>query len=372
MRLRLSDVTGLLDTWYDPAWAEAWDAVGLVCGDPDAAVRADPARGRPGAAVVAEAVEWGADLLVVPPPAVAHARARRRRHHAQGPSWCTLAAAPAARCSPRTPTPTCRPTASPSRWPGPLGLATRRRWSRRRRRRRSTSSCVFVPRGRRRRASGRRSPRRAPARSATTTAASFIDAGEGRFRPLDGRHARRSARSASSRWSTRSGSRSVLPRAAATPGRGRDAGGPPLRGAGVRRPRARRLPVTRPPRGARPDRLGSRRRRRCAAFAEQVSARAAGHRARRARRRRPRPRVRTVAVCGGAGDFLLDDGAAHRRRRLPDLRPAPPPGGGVPGAGRRRPWSTSRTGPPSGPGSRCVRGEAARRGASGAIRWRPG
>ena len=35
MTLRLSDVTALLDGWYDPAWAEDWDAVGLVCGDPD-------------------------------------------------------------------------------------------------------------------------------------------------------------------------------------------------------------------------------------------------------------------------------------------------------------------------------------------------
>ena len=51
--------------------------------------------------------------------------------------------------------------------------------------------------------------------------------------------------------------------------------------------------------------------------------------------------VRRVAVCGGAGDFLLDDVLRHRRRRLRDQRPAPPPGGrvrreGRPGAGRRR------------------------------------
>ena len=51
--------------------------------------------------------------------------------------------------------------------------------------------------------------------------------------------------------------------------------------------------------------------------------------------------VRRVAVCGGAGDFLLDRVARHRRRRLRDQRPAAPPGGrvpraGRPGAGRRR------------------------------------
>ena len=49
MSLRLSDVTALLDGWYDPAWAEDWDAVGLVCGDPDAAGRQGAVRRRPGA-----------------------------------------------------------------------------------------------------------------------------------------------------------------------------------------------------------------------------------------------------------------------------------------------------------------------------------
>jgi dinuclear metal center YbgI/SA1388 family protein len=32
--LRLGEITALLARWYDPAWAEPWDAVGLVCGDP--------------------------------------------------------------------------------------------------------------------------------------------------------------------------------------------------------------------------------------------------------------------------------------------------------------------------------------------------
>jgi dinuclear metal center YbgI/SA1388 family protein len=31
---RLDHVIGLLEGWFDPSWAEAWDAVGLVCGDP--------------------------------------------------------------------------------------------------------------------------------------------------------------------------------------------------------------------------------------------------------------------------------------------------------------------------------------------------
>jgi len=64
MRLRLSDVTGLLDTWYDPAWAEAWDAVGLVCGDPAQPVSKVLLAVDPAPQVVAEAIEWGADLVV--------------------------------------------------------------------------------------------------------------------------------------------------------------------------------------------------------------------------------------------------------------------------------------------------------------------
>ena len=32
---RLADLIAVLDGWFDPRWAESWDAVGLVCGDPD-------------------------------------------------------------------------------------------------------------------------------------------------------------------------------------------------------------------------------------------------------------------------------------------------------------------------------------------------
>jgi dinuclear metal center YbgI/SA1388 family protein len=31
---RLADLIAVLDGWFDPRWAESWDAVGLVCGDP--------------------------------------------------------------------------------------------------------------------------------------------------------------------------------------------------------------------------------------------------------------------------------------------------------------------------------------------------
>ncbi|MDQ2749631.1 MAG: Nif3-like dinuclear metal center hexameric protein [Actinomycetota bacterium] len=32
---RLADIIAVLDRWFDPRWAQSWDAVGLVCGDPD-------------------------------------------------------------------------------------------------------------------------------------------------------------------------------------------------------------------------------------------------------------------------------------------------------------------------------------------------
>ena len=64
----LSRIVELLDTWYDPAWAEPWDKVGLVCGDPDQEVRRVLFAVDPVAAVVDEAVAYGADLLVVHHP----------------------------------------------------------------------------------------------------------------------------------------------------------------------------------------------------------------------------------------------------------------------------------------------------------------
>ncbi len=60
----LADVKALLDGWYDPSWAESWDAVGLVCGDPEQPVRKVLFAVDPAPVVVAEAIEWGADLVV--------------------------------------------------------------------------------------------------------------------------------------------------------------------------------------------------------------------------------------------------------------------------------------------------------------------
>jgi dinuclear metal center YbgI/SA1388 family protein len=64
----LSDAIATIESRYDPAWAEPWDAVGLVCGDPDQPVERVMFAVDPVAAVVDEAVDWGADLLVVHHP----------------------------------------------------------------------------------------------------------------------------------------------------------------------------------------------------------------------------------------------------------------------------------------------------------------
>jgi len=65
---RLGDVVDLLHAWFPPATADSWDAVGLVSGDPDAEVRKVMFAVDPTLEVAREAVEWGADLLVVHHP----------------------------------------------------------------------------------------------------------------------------------------------------------------------------------------------------------------------------------------------------------------------------------------------------------------
>ena len=69
---RLRDVVAALDALWPPAWAESWDAVGLVVGDPDAVVRRVLFAVDPVDAVVAEASERDADLLVTHHPLYLH------------------------------------------------------------------------------------------------------------------------------------------------------------------------------------------------------------------------------------------------------------------------------------------------------------
>jgi dinuclear metal center YbgI/SA1388 family protein len=66
--LTVGDVIAAFDALYPPEWAEEWDAVGLVCGDP-----AEPARRvhfavDPVAATVGEALDTGSDLLITHHP----------------------------------------------------------------------------------------------------------------------------------------------------------------------------------------------------------------------------------------------------------------------------------------------------------------
>jgi dinuclear metal center YbgI/SA1388 family protein len=64
----LEDVVDLLHAWYPPATADTWDAVGLVHGDPAAPVRKVLFAVDPTIEVAREAADWGADLLVVHHP----------------------------------------------------------------------------------------------------------------------------------------------------------------------------------------------------------------------------------------------------------------------------------------------------------------
>ena len=68
MALLLRNVIERLDQMYDPSWADEWDAVGLVCGDPEQQVRKILFAVDPAPLVVDEAKEWGADLIVVHHP----------------------------------------------------------------------------------------------------------------------------------------------------------------------------------------------------------------------------------------------------------------------------------------------------------------
>jgi dinuclear metal center YbgI/SA1388 family protein len=64
----LREVIAALDARYDPALAESWDAVGLVCGDPDEPVGRVLFAVDPTTAVVDEVIAGGADLLVTHHP----------------------------------------------------------------------------------------------------------------------------------------------------------------------------------------------------------------------------------------------------------------------------------------------------------------
>ena len=64
----LAELIAALYGWFDPRWAEPWDAVGLVCGDPDEPVERVLLAVDAVPATVGEAVEFGAGLLLTHHP----------------------------------------------------------------------------------------------------------------------------------------------------------------------------------------------------------------------------------------------------------------------------------------------------------------
>ena len=92
----LMDVVDLLHGWYPPATADSWDAVGLVHGDPGAPVRKVMFAVDPVLPVAEEAAAWGADLLVVHHPLFLKAV---HGFPATTPKGRTLAALAAAGCA---------------------------------------------------------------------------------------------------------------------------------------------------------------------------------------------------------------------------------------------------------------------------------
>ena len=93
----LDDVVALLHEWYAPETAFDGDAVGLVAGDPAAAVARVMFAVDPTIEVAREAVEWGADLLVVhhplfltPVSSVAATTPKGRTLHALTSGGCAL------------------------------------------------------------------------------------------------------------------------------------------------------------------------------------------------------------------------------------------------------------------------------------------
>ncbi len=96
----LADLVDLLHGWYPPSSADSWDAVGLVAGDPDAPVKKVMFAVDPTIEVAQEAVEWGADLLVTHHPlflsavhSVAATTPKGRTLHTLTSGGCALLAA---------------------------------------------------------------------------------------------------------------------------------------------------------------------------------------------------------------------------------------------------------------------------------------
>jgi putative NIF3 family GTP cyclohydrolase 1 type 2 len=68
MTVRLADVIATLEAAYPPGLAQDWDAVGLVCGDPDDVVASILVAVDPVPETVDETLETGAQLLLTHHP----------------------------------------------------------------------------------------------------------------------------------------------------------------------------------------------------------------------------------------------------------------------------------------------------------------
>jgi dinuclear metal center YbgI/SA1388 family protein len=64
----VAQVVAAIERRYDPAWAQGWDSIGLICGDPDAPVSRVLIAVDPVEVVVEEAIASGAQLLFVHHP----------------------------------------------------------------------------------------------------------------------------------------------------------------------------------------------------------------------------------------------------------------------------------------------------------------
>jgi dinuclear metal center YbgI/SA1388 family protein len=64
----LGELISVLEEWFDPRWAESWDAVGLVCGDRGEQVDRVLLAVDPVPATVGEAIDGGAALLITHHP----------------------------------------------------------------------------------------------------------------------------------------------------------------------------------------------------------------------------------------------------------------------------------------------------------------
>ncbi|WP_433954749.1 Nif3-like dinuclear metal center hexameric protein [Janibacter indicus] len=114
--LRLQDVLAVLEQTFPLDSAQSWDRVGLVTGDPEQPVRRIHAAVDPTLAVIEEAREAGADLLVTHHPLLLRGVHSVATTSAKGAA-VTSSSSETSPSTSRTPTPTSPSRASTPPWP---------------------------------------------------------------------------------------------------------------------------------------------------------------------------------------------------------------------------------------------------------------